>query len=78
VSIKPSPSRAHLKAEVLMTNAMVKDYLSTRSNALFVDVYNAMLDTHGNAREELFVEDRLHMTRQGYDIWKAALKPYLK
>jgi lysophospholipase L1-like esterase len=78
VSIKPSPSRAHIKAEVLATNTMIKDYLAMQNNAIFIDVYRLMLNANGSPREELFVEDRLHMNRKGYDIWKAALAPYLK
>jgi lysophospholipase L1-like esterase len=36
-----------------------------------------MIDTHGTPREELFVEDGLHLSEKGYRVWSDALKPYL-
>lgn len=78
VSLKPSPSRAKFAKTVIETNRLIKDFLETKKRAAYIDVYAPMLDAAGNYREELFVEDRLHMTKQGYLIWKSAIEPYLK
>lgn len=37
-----------------------------------------MLDAEGKPRKELFVQDMLHMNKDGYKIWQQALEPYLK
>ena len=36
-----------------------------------------MIGADGKPKPELFVQDGLHMTPAGYDIWTAALKPLL-
>ena len=38
----------------------------------------AMNGTDGKIREELFLEDRLHMKSEGYQIGKKVMEPYLK
>jgi lysophospholipase L1-like esterase len=78
ISIKPSPSRKHLYEEVRATNALVQGFLSTQKRTGYVDIFTPMLQANGKPKPELFRADSLHMTRAGYDIWAAALKPYLK
>lgn len=78
VSIKPSPSRKHILYNVRKANSAIREFIGKQKQAVFVDVFSLMLDDRGDFREELFIEDRLHMNRKGYDIWKKALQPYLK
>lgn len=78
VSIKPSPSRQHLMEEMAAANAAIKDFLSTKPRATFVSIWEPMLDEHGAPRKELFLDDMLHMNKQGYAIWQKALEPHLK
>jgi lysophospholipase L1-like esterase len=78
ISIKPSPSRIKIIGDVAKTNSMIKAFLSRQKKANFVDVFSLMVDKNGNPREELFVEDRLHMNRKGYDIWKKVLTPIVR
>ena len=60
-----------------MANKQIKVFFRKQKNASFIDIYDAMLDANGNMREELYVEDRLHMKPSGYAIWKKVLEPYL-
>lgn len=78
ISIKPSPSRKKDRPAVLETNRLIKGFLESQKRSGFVDVFSAMLQPNGKPRPQLFRADSLHMTRAGYDIWAAALKPYLK
>jgi lysophospholipase L1-like esterase len=77
ISIKPSPSRAAFFEKGKQTNAFIKDYLATEKNTVFVDIYPLMLDSDGNPRKELFLQDMLHMNKDGYAIWEKAVQPYL-
>jgi acetyl esterase/lipase/lysophospholipase L1-like esterase len=77
VSIKPSPVRAHIQARVKETNKLVKRFIKKQKKAQFINVYDAMLNADGTMREELFIEDRLHMNAKGYAIWKKIIEPYL-
>ena len=77
VSIKPSPSRAHLLPKMIAANEGIKKFLEKDKNAGYIDVFSAMLDENGKPREDLFRQDRLHMKRNGYEIWIKVIKPYL-
>jgi lysophospholipase L1-like esterase len=77
VSIKPSPSREKIQPKVKVANKEISAFLKTQKKAAFIDIYPAMLDAGGKIRETLFIEDRLHMNREGYQIWKKIIQPYL-
>jgi lysophospholipase L1-like esterase len=77
VSIKPSPSRWHLKTKVIKANLLIKKFLATKRSTRFVDVWTPMLNKAGQPRAELFVEDRLHMNDKGYAIWQQLIEPRL-
>lgn len=77
ISVKPSPSRWHLEAQMRRTNALVEEFSSRDPRLFYVDVFTPMLGADGRPREELFLEDRLHMNAQGYAIWRAAVLPHL-
>ncbi len=77
VSMKPSPSRVHLLEKYVAANAEIKSYLASEQQAKFIDVYAGMLNSEGNPKPEIFLEDRLHMNAGGYAIWKKIMLPYL-
>lgn len=77
ISIKPSPSRQKKFEEINHTNDQVREFLERQENSYFVDVYSQMLDEQGNPREDLYVEDMLHLNAKGYDLWNKILKQYL-
>jgi lysophospholipase L1-like esterase len=77
VSIKPSPSRVQHLNTVQTANRLIRSFLKNKSNARFVDVYAGMVDASGMPKQELFLEDDLHMNQQGYKIWQKAIQPHL-
>lgn len=78
VSMKPSPSRQRLMPKMAAGNQMIRDFLGRKRRAGFIDVYHDMLDAKGQPRPELFLEDQLHMNKQGYLIWKEKLEKKLR
>ena len=78
VSIKPSPSRAHLMPEMEKANAAIARFLENKKRTVFVDVYHLMLNEQGKPMPDIFVSDDLHMNAKGYAIWQKALQPHLK
>jgi lysophospholipase L1-like esterase len=40
------------------------------NNWKFIDVYSKMTDTQGNPRRKYFAEDGLHLSLDGYRLWK--------
>jgi lysophospholipase L1-like esterase len=77
ISIKPSPSRAHLLSKMREANDAIRAFLATQKRTKFIDVYHLMITPDGKPREELFGPDRLHMNAQGYAIWRKAILPVL-
>ncbi len=77
VSIKPSPSRENLWDKFRQLNALVKAETEKDKRLGFVDIWNQMLTGDGKARDELYLEDRLHMKPAGYEIWRDALMPII-
>jgi lysophospholipase L1-like esterase len=77
VSIKPSPSRPKIQDRAKAANAKIKAFLAKEKKAAFINIYDAMLDANGKMREELYVQDRLHMKPEGYQIWKRIFMPYM-
>lgn len=77
VSMKPSPSRAHLMPKYEEANGQIKMYLSKQTKAAFIDVYHAMLMPDGSSMTDIFKEDNLHMNAKGYAIWEKIIVPYL-
>jgi lysophospholipase L1-like esterase len=77
VSIKPSPSREKIQERVKASNAKIKAFLSKEKKTAFINIYDAMLDANGKMREELYVQDRLHMKPEGYKIWQRIFLPYM-
>lgn len=77
VSIKPSPSRAHLIPRMVVANRMIEAFLKTQANTAFVDVYSKMLTPEGQPMPDLFLQDNLHMNRKGYEIWKREIEKVL-
>src|SRR6266850_560071 len=73
ISIKPSPARASIVDKMRQANDLIRSYSSHDKSLLFVDVYTPMLGKDGNPRPELFGPDKLHMNRQGYELWKNVL-----
>ena len=77
VSMKPSPSRAHLMPKYEVANAQIKTFLQKQKHTGFINVYNIMLDANGRPKAELFLEDQLHMKPAGYKLWQKIIQPYL-
>ncbi|MBI5857178.1 MAG: G-D-S-L family lipolytic protein [Sphingobacteriales bacterium] len=78
ISIKPSPSRWSMRSRMTEANRLIKNFLDNKKrHAQFVDVWSAMLGAESLPREDIFIEDRLHMNAKGYRIWKNIIEPYL-
>ena len=76
ISNKPSPLRVGLLEAQRQANALIQAE-AERLHVDYIDVFTPMLNVNGQPREELFIEDRLHMNRAGYELWRQKVAPYL-
>ena len=74
LAIKPSPSRWHLADQIRYTNESIRREIQIRDNWHFIDIFPAMLGNDGRPDESLFLEDGLHVSPKGYQVWKRLLQ----
>ncbi len=74
IAAKPSPLRWELYKEYEDLNKAIERRAKKEDRLVFADIYSPMLKK-GQVREDLFVEDRLHMNSVGYAIWAEVIRP---
>jgi lysophospholipase L1-like esterase len=77
ISIKPSPKRWALRELAEQANVLVRAEIERGRNQVEVDIWSAMLDASGQPRPELYADDQLHLSRAGYALWTARVRPHL-
>lgn len=74
VSVKPSPCRFWNIANIRHANELIQKAVDAKRGTFFLDVFHLMLNDDGGPRPELFTEDGLHMRRDGYLLWRSAVR----
>ncbi len=59
------------------TNKLVKEYLATEKNVVFVDFFDALLGPDGKPNDDLVVADHMHPSPTGYQLRVKLIKPFL-
>ena len=75
--IKPSPSRWSMWNDMRQANRLIKMYTDSDNMQYYADTATPMLDSQGKPLGDLFVDDSLHLSKKGYDLWSEILKPIL-
>ena len=76
ISPKPSIARWKLRGKYRRLNRRLEKFAESTARVYFADVWHPMLD--GNKlKQNLFIEDGLHMNEMGYDIWSDVLKDFV-
>jgi lysophospholipase L1-like esterase len=76
-SITPGPGRWDEAPQRQETNRLIREYIATRPDLKFVDLWDAMLTADGQPREDLWVEDRVHPNHAGYLVRVRLTRPLL-
>lgn len=78
MAIKPSPSRLAFMAALREANLLIQTHVLQHDNLDYIDVHTAMLDNDGRPRPELFVRDQLHLSAEGYGLWRQIVSAHLR
>jgi lysophospholipase L1-like esterase len=74
ISIKPSIARWEINDQIKETNTLIENAIRNRYHQVkFIDIYSSMINEDGTPRQELYLEDGLHLSPQGYALWKQVL-----
>ena len=76
-SITPGPGRWSQAAARTETNRLIKEYTQSQPGLVFLDLWAPMLTPDGQPREDLWVEDRIHPNRTGYQLRAKLMLPIL-
>lgn len=79
LSIKFSGVRTRLREHQRVMNFLLQEYCRDRDWISFVDVTTPLLGPDGTPDDRYYLDDKLHITREGYTLWtkeinKAGLK----
>ena len=77
IGVKPSIQRWLQVDRMRLTNAMLRQLAERDDRLAFVDVDGAMMGWDERPRRELFNEDGLHLSPEGYRLWTMLLRPLL-
>lgn len=69
ISIKPSIARWQLVDAMRDANRRIEKLCAADERLLFVDIDRPMLGEDGRPRRELLVDDGLHLSEKGYELW---------
>lgn len=78
ITPKPSLARWEMKDKYLKYRQMLKAWCSKNKNVTCVDMWAALTDQNGDVLKDIFIEDGLHLNKQGYQIWSAMISKYVK
>lgn len=76
ISAKPSMARWHLRRKYRKLNRKFKRLAKHDSSLEYANIWDIMLSGR-KVREDIFVEDGLHMNQKGYELWYSVIKQYM-
>ena len=76
-SLTPGPARLEEWTKRKETNELIKKYIATQPNLLFIDLWDAMLTPDGKPRQDLWVADGVHPNHAGYLLRVKIMRPLL-
>ena len=77
ISVSPAPARWGETDKYRELNRLIREAALEMPRVGFVDAFDISLATDGKARPELFVADRLHFARGGYELLAERVRPFL-
>ena len=77
IEITPTVSRWKVWTEIQKANALIKNRCDKEKNTYFIPTSSAFLNEKGVPKNELFRDDHLHLTEQGYAVWTEIIRKEL-
>ena len=77
ISIKPCPSRWQMQTKMTEANNLFKQECESNDLLTYIDIVTPMLGKDGKPKPEIFLDDDLHMKREGYYLWRDTVRPVL-
>ena len=76
IAAKPSIARWHLRRKYKKLNKHFKRLCNQDAALTYGNVWNIMLNK-GKVKNDIFIEDGLHMNKKGYQLWYTVIAPLI-
>ena len=70
VSINPCWFRKGAWDKIKVSNSLVRKHCAKKKNLYYIDIVDAFARADGTPDPSLFLSDRLHPSKKGYEVWK--------
>jgi lysophospholipase L1-like esterase len=78
LSLKPSPSRWHIIDQYKYANNLIEsEIIKQQNNWHFINIFKPMLNKQGMPQPEYFAADQLHLSAEGYQVWKDVVSHFV-
>lgn len=77
VSIKPSIQRWEIIDSIQLANKLIREETEKDPFQHYIDIYPYMVNYQGYPRKSLFEADGLHLSVDGYALWKKVITEHL-
>jgi lysophospholipase L1-like esterase len=78
IEVTPTQSRQSIWDKTKRLNAILREVCFSTPDTFFIETAETFLTDDKQPIERLFVEDRLHLNADGYDLWASLIKSELK
>jgi lysophospholipase L1-like esterase len=70
ISVKPSLKRWEIIDQIKLTNSLIQEEISKDPFQHYIDIFSSMVNYQGYPKKSLFEADGLHLSADGYALWK--------
>lgn len=77
VAVTPTSSRWKVWPQINQAGELIKQVCEDKPDTYFITTDYAFLDETGKPDDTLFLQDKLHLNPQGYEIWTRIIKDEL-
>ena len=77
IEITPTPSRWQVWPAIQKANGLIREICINKKNTYFIKTDFAFLNEKGVPKDDLFRDDKLHLTEKGYAVWTEIIKKEL-
>ena len=77
IEVTPTNKRWNVWPEIQAATLRIRAVLDPDPYGYFIPTAGAYLGNDGRPKRDLFIEDQLHLNRDGYQIWSSIIKTHL-
>lgn len=77
IETTPTPSRWKVWGQIATANDLIQSYTEKQPKLHFISTRNYFLNKRGVPEGKYFIQDSLHFSQAGYDLWEKIIKKEL-